>query len=143
MKERRLELREALWPGLDESLLWDRKKYKGFTTIPRTLPYILDLLDNLSGSGMPLFKTYLSLWCRSFDEGIIEIKSYADLAYESGFSGPRAVSMWKKRMEQLVSLGFVLAEKGNTGEFDYVLLLNPYPLIKQYHKDGKVQKQKY
>lgn len=143
MTKRTLDLRAQLWPELDESSLWNRTTAKGFTTIPRAMPHILDILDSLAGKGMPVSKVYLSLWCRVFDEGMLEIKSYEDLAYESGFSGQRAVTTWKQRMTLLVSLGFILAEEGTRGEYDYILLLNPYPIIKSLHESKEILKQKY
>jgi len=143
MSKRTLDLRSQLWPELDESQLWKRTTAKGFTTIPRTMPHILDIMDDLAGKGTPVSKVYLSLWCRVFDEGMLEIKSYDDLAFEAGFSGQRAITTWKQRMYLLVELGFIRAEKGARGEFDYLLLLNPYPIIKLLYNDKKIQKQKY
>lgn len=143
MSTRTLELRKRLWPELDESLLWTRTKQHGFTTLPRTMPHILEIMDDMAGKGVPVSKVYLSLWCRVFDESLVEIKSYPDLAYEAGFNGQRAVTTWKQRMASLVELGFILAEAGTAGEYDYILLLNPYPIIKTHYEDGKIQKQKY
>jgi len=100
-------------------------------------------MDDLAGKGTPVSKVYLSLWCRVFDEGMLEIKSYEDLASEAGFSGQRAVTTWKQRMALLVELGFVRAETGARGEYDYLLLLNPYPIIKTLYETNKIQKQKF
>ncbi|MDX2506095.1 MAG: hypothetical protein QNL62_16680 [Gammaproteobacteria bacterium] len=143
MSKRTLELRAQLWPELDESLLWNRTKATGFTTLPRTMPHMLVIMDDLAGKGTPVARVYLSLWCRVFDEALIEIKDYKDLAYEAGFNGQRAVTMWKQRMNLLVKLNFILAEEGTGGEFDYVLLLNPYPIIQNHYDAGNVQKHKY
>ena len=143
MSARTIKLRKELWPNLDGSLLWDRTTAKGFTTVPRTMPQIFEIIDDLGGKGTPLSRVYFSLWCRVFDEALIEIKSYADLAYEAGFSGQRAVTLWKQRMALLVALGFILAEEGTGGKYDHVLLLNPYNIIKKFYEDGEVQKHKY
>jgi hypothetical protein len=143
MSNRTLALRSQLWPDLDESDLWLRTKSKGFTTIPRTMPLILDIMDDLAGKGKPVSKAYLGLWCRVFDEGMLELKSYEDLASESGFTGQRSMHTWKQRMSILVKLGFIKAELGPRGEYDFVLLLNPDHVIKSYYSDGKVQKAKY
>lgn len=143
MSKRTLELRGQLWPDLDESLLWDRTRAKGFTTIPRTMPFILDIMDDLAGKGTPVSKAYLGLWCRIFDEGMLELKDYHDLASESGFTGQRAVHTWKQRMSILVELGFIKAESGQKGDYDYILLLNPYNVIKSHYDSGNVSKPKY
>lgn len=143
MSKRTLDLRAQLWPELDESVLWDRTKAKGFTTIPRTMPFILDIMDDLAGKGTPISKAYLGLWCRVFDEGMLELKDYQDLASESGFTGQRAVHTWKQRMSILARLGFIKAESGQKGDYDYVLLINPYHVIKEHYDSGSVQKAKY
>lgn len=140
---RTLKLRKELWPDLDDSLLWDRTIAKGFTTLPRTMPHIFEILDDLGGKGTPLSRVYFSLWCRVFDEALVEVKSYADMAYEAGFSGQRAVTLWKQRMSSLVDLGFVLAEQGTGGKYDHILLLNPYKIIKRHYESGDIQKHKY
>ncbi len=44
-------------------------------------------------------KRYLALWCRVFDEGFVEIRDKEAFAYESGFSGQRAVTTWSGRMK--------------------------------------------
>lgn len=143
MSKRTTELRDQLWPSFDQSKLWNRTTAKGFTTIPRAMPHLLEILDDLAGKGKPVSKVYLSLWCRVFDESFVEIKSYADLAYEGGFNGQRAVTMWRQRMKSLVDLGFILAEPGPGGEFDYVLLLNPFHVVKDYYEKKSIQKHKY
>jgi len=143
MSARTLKLREQLWPDLDEASLWNRTTAKGFTTLPRTMPHIFEIIDDLGGKGTPLARVYFSLWCRVFDESFVEIKSYKELAYEAGFSGQRAVTLWKQRMALLVELGFILAEEGTGGVYDYILLLNPYNIIKQRYDAGEIQKHKY
>jgi hypothetical protein len=143
ISKRTINLREQLWPNLDETTLWNRKTAKGFTTLPRTMPNLLEIMDDLAGKGTPVSKVYLSLWCRVFDEALVEIKSYKDLAFEAGFNGQRAVTMWKQRMSLLVELGFILAEEGSGGKYDYILLLNPYPIIKKRYEANDIQKFKY
>jgi len=46
-------------------------------------------------------------------------------------------------MARLVDLGFILAEKGTSDDYDYILLLNPYMIIKQRYEAGEIQKHKY
>ena len=62
---------------------------KGFVNIPRTMPYILNILDYLAknNGGSPVGSTYLSLWCRDFGTGFIEIKDIDELVVEARFSG--------------------------------------------------------
>jgi len=58
--QKQLDQREALWPKA-EPRLWHRKVHDGFTTIPKTMPLVLQITDEMS-NGKPLSATYLSLW---------------------------------------------------------------------------------
>ncbi|WP_072081187.1 hypothetical protein [Yersinia aleksiciae] len=133
---KRKDLLQGLWGGeLDELKIWNRHDHDGYTTVPRTLTYINRILDYLAGTGSPLSQTYLSLWCRVFDEGFIEIRDKESFAYESGFSGQRAVSTWTVRMRKLKELGFITTKPGASGEFQYVLLLNPLSVIQKIYEN--------
>ncbi|MDD2882956.1 MAG: hypothetical protein PHQ58_21300 [Rhodoferax sp.] len=138
VSDRRKAMRERLWPSVTDAQLWLRKQRTGFTTIPRTMPLIGQLLDQLSGKGFPLLSTYLTLWCWVFDEAMVEIRNPREMAYESGFSGPRAEVTWKNRMKRLEALGFIQVKPGLAGEFQYVLLLNPLQRIKEIYADKPV-----
>jgi len=143
IQKKKQALRKQLWGDLDPNSIWNRKENDGYTTIPRTMPIIFQIADNIADKSKPVSTVYFSLWCRVFDESFIEIKSQEEMAFESGFSGQRAVSTWKSRMKNLVSLGFIDAKEGASGEYSYVLLLNPYMVIKKHHEEGKVQIGKY
>ena len=133
--DRRKRLRNALFPGVSDEQLWLRTQNIGFTTIPRTMPLIGQILDQLSGKGFPLFVTYLTLWCWVFDEAIVEVRNPREMAHEAGFSGPRAEATWRSRMRKLQELGFIKAKAGLAGEFQYVLLMNPLQRIKEIYAD--------
>lgn len=134
VSDRRKALRERLWPDVADSQLWLRKQRTGFTTIPRTMPLVGLVLDQLSGKGFPLLSTYLTLWCWVFDEGIVEIRNPREMAYESGFSGPRAEATWRSRMRRIEELGFIKTKAGLAGDFQYVLLLNPLRRIQELYE---------
>lgn len=131
-EERRKDLFRDIW-GADwqDFPIWDRKTMDGFGTIPRTMPYINNVIDSLSEKGKPLSSTYFSLWCRNFDDGLLEIKNENELANESGFFGTRADSTWRIRMRLLKELGFIETKQGQQSEFQYVVLLNPFTVIKE------------
>lgn len=144
MVQRRQEIIKELWPNHDPAYVWDRLKSDGYTTIPRCMPYILDILNQLS-SGNPLASTYLTLWCHSYDEGLVEIKSEQEIAFESGFKGQRAISTWRDKMKKVKECGFIATEKGKFGAYNYVLLYNPFYVIKQHYKSGSglISKESY
>lgn len=143
MKERRIALRKELWPDFDFDSLWDRKQSDGFTTLPRVLLLISKIMDYLAPEAKPVSKTYLSLWCRVHDEMMVEIRNENDMAFESGFSGQRAVTGWRSRMKILVKLGFIEVIITPTGNYQYVLILNPYRVIKNYKEKNKIPKYLY
>ncbi len=131
--ERRKQLRNQLWPDISEHDLWLRKQRQGFTTIPRTMNLIGRIMDQHSGKGFPLQQTYLTLWCWVFDEGLVEIRNPKEMAFESGFSGPRGETTWRTRMRKLRELGFIMSKTGLSGEFQFVLLLNPLKTIQKIY----------
>ena len=47
-QEKAKALRDSCWPALDEEKLWNRKVVTGFTTIPRTMPLIMNIIGNYS-----------------------------------------------------------------------------------------------
>lgn len=141
MGKKRSALREQLWPKIRPEEIWDRKKSKGFITIPRQMPYFLRAMDTLS-SGRPLSQTYLALWCRGFDEGVVKLE-HQDMAFESGFTGQRAVQTWRDRVRMLSELGFILTAEGASGPFSHALILDPFLVVKKLHAAGKIPKDIY
>jgi len=134
--KRRNELREQLRPTIRPEQIWDRKKSKGFTTIPRQMPYFLRAMDTLS-SGRPVSQTYLALWCRCYDEGVVKLE-HQDMAFESGFTGQRGVQTWRDRIRTLSELGFILTAEGASGPLSHALILNPFLVVKNLHGAGKI-----
>jgi hypothetical protein len=133
--ERRKTLRQNLWPDVTEEQLWLRKQRVGFTTIPRAMPLIGQILDQHGGKGFPLSSVYLTLWCWVYDEAIVEIRNPREMAHEAGFGGPRAESTWRTRMKRLADLGFIRAKAGLAGDYQYILLVNPLQRIKELYTD--------
>jgi hypothetical protein len=124
-KERALQMRAQNWPDVPEAHLWNRSKCHGWTTIPRTIALIMNIIDTLS-KNQPAGRTYFGLWCRTYDESVVIIENPMSMAFEAGFSGERAVTTWKQRMQTLWDLGFIDAKPGSSGEFHFVLLYNPH-----------------
>lgn len=129
MTRKREKLRKKFWPEITEEDLWLRKNTKGFGTIPRGLTIIMGIMNSLT-RGKPLSSTYITLWCYVFDEMMITISKPRLMALESGFTGQRAENTWRDRMKKLEELGFIKSTAGASGDFHYVLLLNPYLVVK-------------
>ena len=131
--KKQLALRQMVWPDIDEKQLWLRTERDGFTTIPRTMPIIMTIMDGLS-KGKPVGATYLELWCRAYDECFVTLNSPQELAFHSGFSGQRAITTWRERMRILQELGFIDMKPGPSGEMSYALVLNPYHVIRELYE---------
>lgn len=146
--KRQLELRDRLWADLDletteDDLLWDRRVYNGFTTLPKAMPLMLGIMDDLAG-GQPVSGTYLELWCRTFDDSFVVLSKQEEIAFHSGFTGQRAVRTWKGRLKILAELGFIKLAAGPSGDSSYALIMNPYLVIRDLHTAGKgIRQDKY
>ena len=131
---KRIALRNAHWPGLDAKRLWIRTEKVGFTTIPRTMCLIGRIMNQLAGKGFPVLDTYLVLWCRVFDEAVVEVRNEREIAFEAGFAGTRGVTTWRARMNILRDLGFIDFRPGTASGFQYVLIYNPLIIIAETYK---------
>jgi hypothetical protein len=116
--------------------LWLRKERHGFITVPRTMPLIMQIMDDMS-KGKPIGATYFELWCRAHDECLVTLTKAEELAFHAGFTGQRALSTWRERLRILKKLGFVDIKEGPAGEFSYALILNPYLVIKKHFEHHK------
>src|SRR5438067_2990758 len=126
----RVGQRQQLWPTISPALLWDRRRDKGFATIPRTLPMIMVIADHLT-SGTPVSSTYLELWSRVFDEGFVKLDKPDEMALAAGFKTQRRRHIWAQRLDLLQKLGFVSLAPGAQGDRSFALLFNPYAVIKK------------
>lgn len=140
---RQLEARAKIWPDVTNLMLWDRNERDGFSTVPRTMPLIMNIMDGLSDKGFPVGQTYLELWCRLYDELFLTLNRPEEMAFYAGFTGQRAVRTWKDRVKRLADLGFINLKSGPLGDMSYAIFFNPYHVIKRAYLEGKVQEDKY
>ncbi len=133
--EKQLALRARLWPKATDNELWIRTSHDGFITIPRAMPLILEIMDDMAG-GQPVSSTYLELWCRTFDECFVTLSKPREMAFHAGFTGQRAERTWVGRMRLLHKLGFVDLKEGPSGPLSYALIWNPYLVIKRHQESG-------
>ena len=128
-----IDLRSRLWPDLEEEELWGRHLYDGFTTIPRTMPIIMNIIDQLSDGSKRTSITYLALWGLAFDEMYVSLQNANDLAFHSGFTGQRAVRTWRERIRALDELGFIRTAAGTAGPYSHAVILNPHFAIRRLY----------
>lgn len=58
------------------------------------------------------------------------IENETAYAIEAGYLGERNVTTWRAQMKALLDLGFIDVRDGAYGPFNYVLIYNPYKVLK-------------
>jgi hypothetical protein len=131
---RKVNQRNDKFPGSADRVFGRGKKTKtGFAQIPRTVPLIATLLDNLTKKINP-GRVYVDLWFKSFEDYMLTITDEPGMAFSSGFSNEsRAVRSWRERIDGIKNLGFIEIQPGATTH-RYILLLDP-DLVVQTKKD--------
>ena len=134
---RRLAQRKQIWPEIEDRQLWNRSEFTGFTTIPRTLSLIMSIIDVLDKKNAA--RVYFDLWCRSFDDYVIEVRDEYEAAFSSGYQGQRAIRSWRERVNILEILGFIKTYKASHGAYRLILILDPHVVVEGLHEGGRVK----
>ncbi|PZQ80338.1 MAG: hypothetical protein DI549_17365 [Ancylobacter novellus] len=141
--QRQLDTRRKLWPDLTNQMLWSMDN-DGWVAIPRLMPLIMSIMDDLSGKGFPVGQTYLEMWSRiRIEESFLILNRPEEMAFHAGFEGQRALRTWKDRVRRLEGLGFISIQPGPLGDLSYVAFFNPYHIIKRAYLDKKIQEKKW
>lgn len=140
--KRQLDARARLWPELKEMELWS-KDNEGWVAVPRLMPLMMSIMDDLSGKGYPVSRTYLEMWFRLRDEQFLILNRPEEMAFHAGFEGQRALRTWKDRVQRLANLGFIDIKPGPIGDLSYAVFYNPYHVVKRAFLEGKVQERKW
>ena len=53
IQKKKKALRKQLWGDIDPDTIWNRKLNDGYTTIPRTMPIVFQIMDDLSEKSKP------------------------------------------------------------------------------------------
>ncbi len=142
IQKQKAALRASLWPDLDEKRLWAYKTTGGWLNIPRAMPLLLRIMDTMS-KGKPVSQTYLDLWCRTFNDSFVIANKPTEMAFYAGFNGERAVRTWADRISILDTLGFIEILDGPSGAISYILILNPFHVLKEHHAKGSIGTKAY
>jgi hypothetical protein len=142
IQKQKAALRASLWPDLDEKRLWAYKTTGGWLNIPRAMPLLLRIMDTMS-KGKPVSQTYLDLWCRTFNDSFVIANKPTEMAFYAGFNGERAVRTWADRISILDTLGFIEILDGPSGAISYILILNPFHVLKEHHAKGSIGTKSY
>lgn len=135
---RRQDLRDSLWPG-EADKLWHRTTEDGFSTVPRTLPLVMTLIDELKDKGRDISRVYFDLWCRQMDDSFVEVNDEESFAYSSGFTtSGRNVRSWRERIEVLRELGFINVQPNGSRKYGYILLNHPHRVVLSLRAQDKI-----
>lgn len=140
--KRQLDARSKLWPELMDDMLWSMDN-EGWVALPRLMPLMMSIMDDLSGSGFPVSRTYLEMWSRLREEQFLTLNRPEEMAFHAGFEGQRALRTWKDRVQRLAELGFIGIKDGPLGDLSYAVFYNPYHIIKRAHLEKKFQERKW
>lgn len=137
-KQTSIDLRKVHWADVKDEDIWllsNEHKRFGFAQVPRTLSLVINIINEIAkkkyGKAVPAGKTYFALWLHHYGEGLVRVASEAQIAYEAGYGGQRNVSTFRQHMAVLKEIGFIDFRKGVKGPMHYVLLLNPYNVLKR------------
>ncbi|NNM70723.1 MAG: hypothetical protein HKM00_12310 [Gallionella sp.] len=148
-KDDAIAMRKHLWPEVTDAHLWllDDKKKKGFSSIPRTMPILMNIINDaskqVSSKSVPAGRTYLVLWCRVFGEGIVKIENETVAASEAGYVSERGITTWREHLRVLKELGFIDYKQGPAGPMQFILLHNPYFVVKDIRAKKWLQEGQY
>lgn len=123
-------------------MLWHMDN-EGWVAVPRLMPLMMSIMDDLSGKGYPVGQTYLEMWCRLREEQFLTLNRPEEMAFHAGFEGQRALRTWKDRVQRLANLGFIGLKSGPLGDLSYAVFYNPYHIIKRAFLNGQVQERKW
>lgn len=122
------EIRDQFFPDA-EARMWDRQRFHGFTTVPRTMPLIQRAMNELAEKGKPLAETYFALWCATWDNAFVRLGRAPDIAYAAGFTGQRGVRTFYDRVRRLAVLGFVDVRDSAGQAMGLAFLPNPHVVL--------------
>ncbi len=140
--KRQIEARAKLWPKLDEAMLWNMDN-EGWVALPRLMPLMMSIMDDMSGKGFPVSRTYLELWARLREEQFLTLNRPEEMAFHAGFEGQRALRTWKDRVNRLAEMGFIGLQVGPIGDLSFAVFYNPYYVVKRAYLKGEVQERKW
>ena len=135
VSEGEVNLRNNIFPGA-EKRLWEKTRDQGFVTIPKTMPFIVRMLDEMSEKGKPLGDIYQILWTYTWNNnGFVRLGNMGDLAFVAGFKGERGERTLRERLRALEALGFIELKPHGSNPTGFAFIRNPHPVILKLHEE--------
>lgn len=148
VQEAARDIRLTHWPEVKENELWILDGNRGgFAQVPRTLSMITNVIKEAvkrkTGKSSAAGSTYIVLWLHIYGQGLAKVDDEVEAAFEAGYGGERAKSTFRSHIATLKDLGFVDHAAGSRGPYQWVLLFNPYQVLKKLYEQGLVSKTQY
>lgn len=141
------QYRETHFPAIKDEDVWDRER-GGWASLPRPIGLIANVVikeahkrkyKTSSAAGT----TYTTVWLHYQGYGMSRIENETDAALESGYGGERGVTTFRKHMRALKELGFIDFIEESRGRVKWVLVHNPYQIVKQLYEGDQIGKTTY
>lgn len=123
---RRRAKRDSLWPDAPGVVFTPATG--GWAQMPRTVPMIASLVDELGGRDKA-GRLYITLWAYELGDGFVEVPDPAQLALEAGYVTNRAERTFNERIAILRGLGLLRTARLGLREHGFVLLLDPHLVV--------------
>lgn len=123
-----IALRDTLYPDAKKRL-WDRMAAQGFVTVPKTMPFICRILDEMS-KNFPLADTYRVLWTYTWNNNaFVKLGNLSEIAYAAGFQGQRGERTLRDRLTRLAELGFLELKPYGSSQLGFAFIPNPHEVL--------------
>lgn len=141
------DIRELHWPSVTDDQVWSSET-GGFAIVPRTAGMVAEVVirkahKKMFNASSAAGTTYMTVWLHSQTSGVARIESEEDAAFESGYGGERGVTTFRRHLRTLKTMGFIDFIEESRGRVKWVLIFNPYQVVKRLHDDGHLDRQTF
>lgn len=139
------DIRDLHWPTVTDEQVWSSEA-GGFAIVPRTAGMVAEVVireahKKMFNASSAAGTTYMTVWLHSQASGVSRIESEEDAAFESGYGGERGVTTFRRHLRTLKQMGFIDFIEESRGRVKWILIFNPYQVVKKLHDDGHLDKQ--
>jgi hypothetical protein len=141
------EIRGLHWPAVTDDQVWSSEA-GGFAIVPRTAGMVAEVVireahKKMFNASSAAGTTYMTVWLHSQSNGVARIESEEDAAFESGYGGERGVTTFRRHLRTLKTMGFIDFIEESRGRVKWVLIFNPYQVVKKLHDAGHLDSQTF
>lgn len=141
------DIRELHWPSVTDDQVWSSET-GGFAIVPRTVGMVAQVVireahKKMFNTSSAAGTTYMTVWLHSQASGVARIESEEDAAFESGYGGERGVTTFRRHLRTLKTMGFIDFIEESRGRVKWILIFNPYQVVKKLHDDGHLDRQTF